>query len=89
MQQSHMVANVFQFPQIMGSNNGRQVAFFHISCKNTLYSLAHNRIQAVKGLVAEQVIGIGAYSADNGNLLFHALGKGVDFPLLIQFKIPH
>lgn len=79
-----MVADIFQLPQVVGSNDGRELPLFHVVCENALYGLPHNRIQAVKSLVTKQVLRSGADAAQDGNLLFHTLGKGIDLPVLLK-----
>ena len=79
-----MIADVFQLPQIVGCNDGGQLPFFHVIRKNALDRLAHNRVQAIKGLIAEQILCPRADTAQDGNLLFHALGKGVDLAVFLK-----
>lgn len=86
MKQAYMVADIFQLPEIVGCDDRRQIPVFHIGGKQALYCLAHDRIQSVKGLVAEQILCISTNPADHGHLFFHSLGKSVDPALFIQSK---
>ena len=52
-----MVADIFQLPQIMRGDDRREVPLLDIIGKKTLDRLPHDRIQPVKRLVAEQIIG--------------------------------
>ena len=82
-----MVADVLQFPKVVGGNHRRHPPALHLAGKNTLDPLSHHRIKTVKGLVAEQILGIAAYSADQGKLLLHSLGIGVDLSFFVQSEI--
>ena len=68
----------------MGSDDRCQIPFLHVIGKNTLNRLAHDRVKAVKGLVTEQILCPRTNSAENGNLLFHALGKGIDLAVFLK-----
>ena len=78
VKESHMVTDILQLPQIMGSNNRSQIPLRYVACKYALHRLPHHRIQAVKRLVTEQIIRIRPDSADHRQLLLHTLGKCID-----------
>ena len=73
----------------MGGNDGSQIPLLHVSCKNAFYRLTHHRVKPVKGLITEQIIRARTHTADHRHLLFHALGKCIDFPSFIQLKGLH
>ena len=89
MQQPYMVADILQLPQVVGSDDRRQVSLLHVTYKNTFHCLPHHRVQSVKCLVTEQIIRPGTHAADHGNLFFHTFGKCIDLPFPVQFKAVH
>ena len=78
VEQAYVVADVLQLAQVVGRDHGRQAAFFHIVGENALYRLTHDRIQPVECLIAEKVPGVGAESAQHGELFFHTAGIVLD-----------
>ncbi|MFR5733662.1 MAG: hypothetical protein ACLUD2_18775 [Clostridium sp.] len=82
-----MIADVFQLPQIVGCNDGGQKASrSSVSfAKVTLDRLgAVTGSRAIKGLIAKQILCPCADTAQDGNLLFHALGKGIDLAVFLK-----
>ena len=51
MKKSYMVADIFEFSQIMGCDNRCQASFFHLFCQNALDALPHDRVKPVKRLL--------------------------------------
>ena len=86
MQKPDAVADVFQFPQIMRSNNRCEIPVEHLRCEQAFYCLAHNRIQTIERLVTEQVSGSGTEAEEDGNLFFSYPWKKNGFFCLYQLK---
>ena len=84
VQKPHMITDILQLPEIVGRDHRRQSPGVHIFREQTLHRLPHDRVQAVKSLVAEQVLCPRGKAQDHGKLLLHASGKGVDLPSRIQ-----
>ena len=86
MEKSDVIADVLQFPQVVRGNDGSQPALCHRVGKDTLNQLAHDRIEPVKGFIAEQIPRHGGKPEQNCRLLLHALGIGCDLPAARQRK---
>ena len=73
-----MIADILQLPQVMGGDHRSKLPFLHFLCKNAFDTLAHYRIEPVKGLVTQKVLRLCAQPQQNRELLFHPFGKGAD-----------
>ena len=58
VQKTDMIADILQLTQIMGCDHAGQPPLFHLACDHTFYTLAHDRIQPVKGFITDQIFGM-------------------------------
>ena len=73
VQKTDVVADVLELAEIVRRDDGRKAASGHFLGEEALRALAHDGVESVKCLVAEQVIRIRRNSADDRELLLHAL----------------
>ena len=72
MQQADAVADVFQFPEIVGGDHRREIPLYDLGGDQALYGLPHDRVQPVEGLIAEQIFRARAQAQQDGHLFLHA-----------------
>ena len=74
----HMVADVFQLPQIVGGNQNRCLPAGHIIQNQAPHLPPHDGIQTVHRLVQNQHLGAGGQGKVEGRLLLHTLAEAPD-----------
>ena len=84
MEEGQLVAGVLQLPEGVGGDDGGGAAVDDVVVDDLLDQTAHDRVEAVEGLVEEQVVGHGGQGQDGGGLTAHTLGEGVQIGLGIQ-----
>ena len=89
MQKPDMVADIFQFAQIVRRDYRSKFPVHDLRCKQALYRLTHYRIKAIKGLIAKQIFRCRAHTDDYQNLFFHTFGKSCNSAIFFQMKLFH
>ena len=83
---SHMVADIFQFAQIVGGNQHCRPSFRHISQKNTPDLTAHQRVKPIHRLVKQQKVRRCGKCQPESRLLLHAFTQLADQPFGVNLK---
>ena len=65
VQEPHTVADILQFPQIVGRDHRSKIPVHDLPGEQTLHRLAHHRIEPVKRLVTQKIFCLCAQSEED------------------------
>ena len=76
VQQTDLVAQILQLPQVVGGNQDGDASFDDIVRNQLAYSDADDRVKPVECFIQQQIFGHTAHAEDDGDLAAHPLRAG-------------